>query len=331
ALAVDPRVDDVAVADAWFLIRFYERRQFSPAWESDAKRDALLAALGRSVEHGLDPDDYHIARLREHRLGTSGEDRELEAIHFELLASDALARYAFHLRFGKVAPEALDPSWNFSRTLEGTSPIAVFERLVGADDVSPEVEALAPGEPRYVELKAALEAYRGIERAGGWPLLEGGALRPGMRDPRVAQLRERLRIEGYAAGQGADPELFDESLEAAVRSFQRLHGLDADGVVGARSVAALNVPVEARIDQLRVNLERLRWIFRDLEERYIVANIARFQVTLVEDGEPVWTTRAVVGRPYRQTPTFRAQMTYLVLNPTWTVPPGILRSDLLPE
>src|SRR5690606_16219745 len=73
------------------------------------------------------------------------------------------------------------------------------------------------------------------------------------------------------------------------------------------------------------------WIFRDLEERYVVANIARFQVTLVENGAPVWTTRAVVGRPYRQTPSFRAQMTYLVLNPTWTVPPGILRSDLLPE
>src|SRR5690606_695809 len=155
--------------------------------------------------------------------------------------------------------------------------------------------------------------------------------KPGMRVARVAELRDRLRIEGYAAGAGADPELFDEPLEAAVRAFQRLHGLDADGVVGPRTIAALNVPVEARIDQLRVNLERLRWIFSDLEERYIVANIARFQVSLIENGEPVWATRAVVGRPYRQTPTFRAQMTYLVLNPTWTVPPGILRSDLLPE
>src|SRR5690606_11397282 len=216
--------------------------------------------------------------------------------HFDVLASDALARYAFHLRFGKVNPEALEPSWNFSRTLEGTSPIAVFERLVRADDVSAEVEPLAPDEPRYAELKAALAAYRSIERAGGWAPLESTALRPGMRDPRVARLRERLRIEGYLpAGESADPELFDSQLEAAVRSFQRLHGLDADGVVGTRSVAALNVPVEARIDQLRVNLERLRWIFRDLEERYIVANIARFQVTLVENGAPVWTTRAVVG------------------------------------
>src|SRR5690606_13950228 len=151
----------------------------------------------------------------------------------------------------------------------------------------------------------------------------------------VGRLRERLRAEGYLRRDepdaDVDPERFDPTLELAVRTFQRLHGLDADGIVGTRSIAALNVPVRARIDQLRVNLERLRWIFRDLEDRYLVANVARFRVSLIENGEPVWTTRAVVGRPYRQTPSFRAQMTYLVLNPTWTVPPGILRSDLLPE
>jgi len=332
ALADEPRIDEVAVADPWFLIRMYERRQFSPAWESDAKRQALLRALERSADHGLDPDDYHIELLRAHVEGTHGEDPRAAAIHFELLASDALARFAFHLRFGKVNPEALEPSWNFSRTLEGTNPIAVFQRLIDAADIAAEVETLAPQEPRYAELKAALATYRAIERAGGWPRLDAATtLKPGMRDAGVAPLRDRLRIEGYAVDAGGEPDYFDEALDAAVRTFQRLHGLDADGIVGPRTVAALNVPVEARLDQIRVNLERLRWIFRDLEERYIVANIARFQVSLIEHGKPVWTTRAVVGRPYRQTPTFRARMTYLVLNPTWTVPPGILRSDLLPE
>src|SRR5690606_9304971 len=111
-----------------------------------------------------------------------------------------------------------------------------------------------------------------LERAGGWPRLEAEPLRPGARGPGVARLRERLRTEGYlqrddaadaAVDPAVDPELFDSTLELAVRSFQRLHGLDADGVVGTRSIAALNMPVEARIEQLRVNLERLRWIFRD--------------------------------------------------------------------
>src|SRR5690606_11978508 len=210
-------------------------------------------------------------------------------VHFEVLATDALARYAFHLRFGKVNPEALEPSWNFSRTLEGTSPVAALQRVIDAEDITAALDALAPQEPRYGELKAALRAYRAIERAGGWPQLAAEALRPGARGAAVARLRERLRAEGYLQADGAadsagdpaaDPELFDSTLEVAVRSCQRLHGLDADGVVGTRSLAALNVPVEARIDQLRVNLERLRWIFRDLEDRYLVANIARFRVSL---------------------------------------------------
>jgi L,D-transpeptidase YcbB len=329
ALHIEPRVDSVPVADPWFLTRFYERRQFSPAWESEAKRRDLIFALRRSIEHGLDPNDYHIDVLGAH---LEEEDTESE-LRFEILATDALARYAFHLRFGKVNPEALDPNWNFSRSLEGVSAVNVAEGLIRAPDISAALEALAPQEPRYTELKAALLAYRELEAAGGWAALAGGeTLRPGMSGPRVAQLRERLRAGGYLGPEaGADAQLFDADLEAGVRTFQRLHGLDADGVVGTRSLAAMNVPVEARIQQLRVNLERLRWIFRDLEERYIIANIARFRVSLIEDGRVVWTTRAVVGRPYRQTPMFKARMSYLVLNPTWTVPPGILRNDLLPE
>jgi L,D-transpeptidase YcbB len=91
------------------------------------------------------------------------------------------------------------------------------------------------------------------------------------------------------------------------------------------------VPVEARIDQLRINLERARWVFRDLDERFLLVNIARFRVMLIEAQQVTWSTRAVVGRPYRQTPVFKARMTYLEFNPTWTVPPTIFAKDLLPE
>jgi murein L,D-transpeptidase YcbB/YkuD len=336
ALALEPQIDGTPVADAWFLIRFYERRQFRSAWDPDTKLDGLLRALEGSGEHGLDSADYHEDLLREHRERRSREPSPDTDINLDILATDALARYAFHLRFGKVNPEAIEPTWNFSRTLEGVSPVNAVQNLIDAPDIGAALRALAPQEPRYTELMKALSDYRVLAEAGGWPQVpDGETLRAGMRSARVALLRQRLQAVGYRLGNaGSDPgnpDLFDAALDDAMRTFQRLHGLDADGVVGARSVAALNVSVEARIDQLRVNLERVRWIFRDLEARYIVANIARFRASLIEDDEVIWTTRAVVGRPYRQTPVFRASMTYLVLNPTWTVPPGILRNDLLPE
>src|SRR5690606_21161904 len=115
---------------------------------------ALLEALARSAEHGLDPNEYHLAFLRAHR-SEEADSGDHDEIHFEVLATDALARYAFHLHFGKVNPEALEPSWNFSRTLEGAAPIAALQRVIDADDMTAALDALAPLEPRYAELKSA--------------------------------------------------------------------------------------------------------------------------------------------------------------------------------
>jgi murein L,D-transpeptidase YcbB/YkuD len=115
-----------------------------------------------------------------------------------------------------------------------------------------------------------------------------------------------------------------------VRGFQARHGIAADGVIGPATLAALNVPVAARIEQLRASLERARWVFYDPESEFLVVNVAGFELYLVRRGQVVWRTRVQVGRPYRQTPIFRAEMTYLVVNPTWTVPPTIFRNDILP-
>jgi L,D-transpeptidase YcbB len=337
ALAVDPRVEAEPVTDPWFLIGFYERREFTPAWGDDARLDALTDVLRASTAHGLDPANYHFDTLIAARAALVEPGASLARASIDILATDALARLAYHLRFGKVNPELIEPTWNFTRTLAGTDPIDAIQRLVDAPDMAAALDALAPQEERYRTLLAGLAEYREIASAGGWPQMPGGeTLRAGMRAPRVVMLRERLLASGdlndtAASATAEDGALFDASLDTAVRGFQARHGLEPDGVVGPRTLAALNVSAEARIDQLRINLERVRWTFRDLEPRYIISNIARFQTTLIEDGAPIWSTRSVVGRSYRQTPVFRGRMTYLVLNPTWTVPPGILSRDLLPE
>jgi murein L,D-transpeptidase YcbB/YkuD len=185
----------------------------------------------------------------------------------------------------------------------------------------------------YERFKAALAEYRALEAAGGWPTVPTGpTLRLGMTDERVAVLAARLAVTNDLTSEdaGAAGTFYDETIAAGVRRFQARHGLAADGAVGPATLAALRVPVAARIEQLRVNLERARWVFYDPESEFLVVNIAGFQLYHVRRGEIVWRTRVQVGRPYRQTPIFRAEMTYLVVNPTWTVPPGILRNDILP-
>lgn len=334
ALAEDPRVAGREVADRWFLARFYERRQFTPAWADWAKIDQLLSAVIGSERHGLEPEDYHLAALQELATVMRSAPRPGPATELEVLATDALVRLAFHLRFGKVNPEHIKPTWNFSREPGNLNPAATLWSLLDADDLAAALDGVAPDAAYYREMMDHLAAYRAIAAQGGWPAIEAGeTLRPGMESAAVPALRALLAITGDLEGTvfAAAPEVYDTVLESAVKRFQERHGLDADGAVGRRTLAELNVPVEARIDQLRINMERIRWVYRDLEPRFLLVNIARYRVLLVENQQVVWSTRAVVGHPYRQTPVFKARLSYLEFNPTWTVPPTILREDLLPD
>ncbi|NGP53005.1 L,D-transpeptidase family protein [Thioalkalivibrio sp. XN8] len=319
------------IADPGLLEALYARRDYRPAWDQAGRLEALLGSIRDSALHGLHPGDYHLGRLE----ALSAARSELsDRIALEILATDAAARLAGHLAFGKVDPQKFHPSWNFDHRLDDVQRLALLAELLDAPDVRRALAALAPDSDYYRALQAHLADYRELAARGGWPQVPPGpSLHPGDTSPRVPLLRARLAAGGDpgAVRVPAEPMSFDEELEAAVRRFQARHELEVDGIVGRRTLAALNVPADARVDQLRVNLERVRWVFRDLESRFLLVNIARFRVLLLEDREIRWSTRAVVGRPYRQTPVFRATMTHLELNPAWTVPPTIFAQDLLPD
>jgi murein L,D-transpeptidase YcbB/YkuD len=160
----------------------------------------------------------------------------------------------------------------------------------------------------------------------------GPALKKGSDGRRVELLRRRLAATGDLATAAPGSKLFDASVEQAVRRFQARHRLGADGIVGRNTLKALNVTVQGRIDQLRVNLERARWILHEVTatEEFVITDIAAFEVMFIKDGEIAWEARAQVGKEFRKTPTFKSDIKYLVFNPTWTIPPGILSKDVLP-
>jgi murein L,D-transpeptidase YcbB/YkuD len=317
------RVGGEPVAARRLIADFYAQRDFRPAW-TEARVRELLALVEASREDGLEPRDYHLAALR--AGGESAADREL-------LYTDSLIRLAYTFYFGKLDPRRLDAQWNFSRTLEGIEPLRALEALLAAPSLARAVRAYAPQLPEYANLRRALARYRGLGAAGGWRALAAGpTLRPGARGPRVAALRARLVRSGdLPSAAAAEPDLYDAALEEAVTRFQWRHGLETDGLAGRRTRAALDVDVQARIDQIRVNLERLRWVARDLKGDYLLVDIAGFRARLVLGGETAWSSRVVVGQPYRSTPELRATMKYIVLNPTWNVPPTILQEDIVPR
>ncbi len=313
------------------LVRWlYEAAAYRPLWTRPDAVRALLEWVARAGEEGLDPEDYHFRALRtlvsEGRGGANAVDREL-------LLTDAFVTLAVHLRTGKADPRRLFRSWNYEPDLSSAPGADEILRAIAEGRVDAFLRARRPGGSLYPRLREALGRYRAIAGHGGWKALPAGpTLHPGDRHPQVALLRERLEKEGFLNDDPtSQPELFDRRLEAAVRAFQRLHLLEPDGVVGPATRRALNVAVQRRIDQLRVNMERLRWVYHDVPDTFLGVDLAGFDLHLWMNHGPAWSSAVQVGKPYHQTPVFRDTITYVEINPTWTVPTSITRRELAPK
>jgi murein L,D-transpeptidase YcbB/YkuD len=311
-----------------------ERFEFQPAWTDPAMVEQLLAGVRDAETHGLDPSDYHLEAI-ESRLanGDWQSDDPIARTDLEFLLTDSLARLGFTLHFGKLDPERLDPVWNFSRELQQDDPVSLFEDTLRSGKIRQALEEIAPRFPFYLALREALVEYMAIADRGGWTdIPEGPVLKVGMHDPRVPALRARLATTGdLSDGEVADPTLYDGALEQDLMRFQQRHGIDPDGKVGPQTIEELNLPVDHRIDQIRATLERARWVSRDVEDDFLLVDIAGFKLHLYRDRKEIWSTRVQVGKPYHATPVFKSKMKYLVVNPTWTIPPGILRNETLPS
>lgn len=331
--ADDFRIGDADIASISVLPELYERCNFCLLWDNTTNVDALIQEIADIGEDGLDPEDYHFAVLKDlyARINESASPDPAMLADFDLLLTDGLIRLAYHLIFGKIDPEGLDPHWNFAREIDDHDPVDEIEEVLKAGDLGKILNGLRPQHIAYTNLKVALKKYRAVQAAGGWePIPSGATLKKGISDEGVRLLRKRLSITGDLVGELVDSSFFDEQLEQAVKRFQIRHRLTADGIVGKNSLEALNVTVEARIDQIRVNLERARWVLHALGDKFILIDIAGFQAFFVQEDGIIWESRVQVGRPYRRTPVFRSDIKYVVFNPTWTVPPGILKRDILP-
>ncbi len=195
----------------------------------------------------------------------------------------------------------------------------------------PTAPTLSPATAQLTE--QAIEAYDGIVSRGGWPVVPPvNELRVGNRHPSVVDLRSRLSASGDLDPNAvaADNDIYDSYVEEAVRRFQARHGVTIDGVVRASTLTALNVPAATRLDQLKINIERLKTLTTNLGPRYVVVNIPAARVEGIENDVAVTRHTAVVGKPDRPSPDINSKIVQINFNPFWTVPVSIVRKDLIP-
>jgi L,D-transpeptidase YcbB len=333
-------VGDERLHAAAELPRFYRGRGFEPAWVNELGpkpvADSLLWALEGAVLEGLEPSHYHVGRIRDAyadvvRTRRAGRMPGASLLaELDLLLTDAFLVYASHLAAGRVDPTTIHPEWTASRV--SVDLVTRLDTALATGRVGGLLEELLPVHPAYDRLRRALAEHRRIAANGGWPMLPGRTLTMGERDPAVVVLRARLIASGDLAAptRRVDEELFDGELEKAVQRFQARHALPETGEVRLETSAVMNVPVEDRIRMIERNMERWRWLPRDMGDRHIIVNIAGLEMHVMEGDSSIFQSRVLVGQRYRKTPVFSDRMTYLVLNPTWTIPPGILEEDKLP-
>jgi murein L,D-transpeptidase YcbB/YkuD len=260
-----------------------------------------------------------------------------QAAALDIGLSQTALNFGRHLAEGRIAPPDTGQTWFSPVNSEAWQPR--LARMLAAASGGAVTAAAAPPQPSYTGLQRALEHYLKLKAQGGWvPIAVDQTLEAGMQAEAVIHLRKRLEQSGdllpeinRIAANSMRLSRFDTAVARAVAAFQTRHGLTPDGKVGRQTQAALNVPVEQRIDTLRANMERRRWTSRDKEPRHLRVNIPAFELEVVADGRVLKTMRVVVGRPQRPTPVLSGRMTYLELNPYWHIPPRIARKDILPK
>lgn len=321
--------------DLQAITRFYEGRHYQPLWVGDgrpnAKATSLLAALQHADAEGLDPRRYGVARIA--TLLDHGDSPDALA-ELELVLTKGAIDLGRDLATGRLEPSRIDPEIFMEK---GTIDAQILlMTLADNPDPAAVLLGLAPSRPEYVRLRQALVQYRAYAAAGGWPQvpLAEASLKPGESDERLPLLRQRLRVTGELlpmAPVPTDPHFYDPATVVAVELFQTRHGLEPDGVLGKQTLQALNVTASQRVAQIMMNMERWRWMPRDLGPAYILVNLAAFDLSIFDHGQIVHRARVVVGATSTRTPVFSRKMSYLEVNPYWHVPAKIVRDEIFPK
>jgi murein L,D-transpeptidase YcbB/YkuD len=314
--------------------QFYTNRNYELAWTDKKNVKDLLESIESAYDEGLDPEDYHYQAIQDllAKKKSSSLSNE-EKADLDLLMTDAIILYASHLLEGKLEQSKLRAQWDVEKNARPENVDSLLTVTLHNKQVKPALQTMKPAHYMYALLKVHLKNLRSQSEEGGWPRVRSGeTLKKDMDDPRILEIREFLTATGDLKSMETNQEsVFDQELENAVKKFQNRHGLTADGAIGKGTIEQMQVPIEKRIEQIILNLERLRWIFHQPDEDFLIVNIAGFHVRRFTNREEVFNSRVIVGKYHHESPVFKGEMQYIVMNPTWTLPYSIATNETLPK
>ena len=324
----------VFATEEFCLTKIYNTTNARPLWvTSDGpteKGRIILGYLKDSFQHGLEPEDYKVNRMRE--LWSTKDVARLAEL--DTLITYNLVKYIHDICYGVLKPLASDPALFAEAGDKDFDPVVAMKHILGTGNLDKYLAGLPPQNPHYLALKGGLAHYRQIAEKGDRVMVpEGASLRPGDIDGRIKAVRKRLQITDPLLKTPRDnvASVYDSRLKQAVLAFQRQHGLTVDGVIGKNTIAALNISIAEKIASIRINMARWRWQAHDLGQKYVLVNIANFSLKAFQDEKIVLDLPVIVGEEQHQTPVFSGTIKYLDVNPFWNIPTSIAQKEELPE
>jgi murein L,D-transpeptidase YcbB/YkuD len=321
------------------LETFYRSYGYRRMWTNGLSPKTTIIDLVESIRkagsHGLEVENYNL-KLLEDKLselvlnkwrGHPGPASLVNEV--ELLATDTFLSYGSDMLLGRARPDTLIGEIE-ENSVSGELMALLYDTL-SSGDISNSMEGLAPSDNEYRRLQGALELYRLIKARGGWPKVKG-PLKKGKKSWKVRNLRARLRATGDLGPEASlNSRLFDNELKRAVMGFQKRHGIRATGYVGKQTLGAMNISVDRRIEIIRLNMERLRWMPVYSASKLIIVNLTDFSLRLKKNSKTEMEMKVIIGKDYSNTPDFTTKVTAIVLNPSWHVPRSIAVEEMLPK
>jgi len=307
---------------------FYLSSGFKSVWQSKNDRKIILEQLFNSKNEGLNPEDYNLKALQKYEKKYDTLSDKERAI-YDILLTRSFQKYISHLSNGRLNPADLYKDWDLKENTIDINETIVS--LLKSDSLVFKIEQLKPNDKIYKSLKKALKIINSFPKDDFKTFEIAKKIVLNDTNPSIIDIKKRLIFWKDMKPKDSLSNIYDSETQESMKKFQIRHGLAADGVIGKGTVEALNFSKKKRKEQILANLERWKWFPKDMGKEYLIVNIPDYKLNLVKDKDTFRTHKVIVGRAKRATPILSSRLSNVILNPTWTVPPTILREDVIPS